>query len=59
VMNFSNLEQFSMGTEEFKKEMEVANWFSQLPYEQWVPIPVSGTRPSARYKVMFVTITKT
>ncbi|KAL9388476.1 hypothetical protein Peur_017081 [Populus x canadensis] len=49
-MNFSNLEQFSMGTEEFKKEMDVANWFSQLPYEQWVPIPVSGTRPSARYK---------
>ncbi|XP_011024324.1 PREDICTED: acyl-CoA-binding domain-containing protein 4 isoform X1 [Populus euphratica] len=49
-MNFSNLEQFSMGTEEFKKEMDVANWFSQLPYEHWVPIPVSGTRPSARYK---------
>ncbi|CAN1174332.1 Acyl-CoA-binding domain-containing protein 6 [Linum perenne] len=29
---------------------DVGDWFSQLPYEQWVAIPVSGPRPSARYK---------
>ncbi|KAJ6428883.1 hypothetical protein OIU84_020519 [Salix udensis] len=39
-----------MGTEEIKKELNAANWFSQLAYDQWVPIPVSGARPSARYK---------
>lgn len=48
-----------MGTEEIKKEMNAANWFSQLAYDRWVPIPVSGARPSARYKVMFVTAFKT
>ncbi|XP_061986715.1 acyl-CoA-binding domain-containing protein 4-like isoform X1 [Populus nigra] len=39
-----------MGTEEIEKEMNAANWFSQLAYDRWVPIPVSGARPSARYK---------
>lgn len=26
------------------------NWHSELDYDQWVPLPVSGPRPSARYK---------
>ncbi|XP_048231831.1 acyl-CoA-binding domain-containing protein 4 [Ricinus communis] len=39
-----------MGTEEINKDIIVDNWFSQLTYEQWVAIPVSGVRPSARYK---------
>ncbi|KAF9676617.1 hypothetical protein SADUNF_Sadunf08G0021200 [Salix dunnii] len=39
-----------MGTEEIAKELNAANWFSQLVYDQWVPVPVSGARPSARYK---------
>ena len=43
-----------MGTEEINKDISVANWFSQLTFEQWVAIPVSGAKPSARYKVIFV-----
>ncbi|MED6109042.1 hypothetical protein PIB30_029995 [Stylosanthes scabra] len=30
--------------------MEVNNWYKELAYEQWTPIPVSGARPPARYK---------
>lgn len=41
-----------MGTEEIKKEIvDMPNWYAQLSYDQWVPIPVAGQRPSARYKV--------
>ncbi|WCJ19227.1 Acyl-CoA-binding domain-containing protein 4 [Euphorbia peplus] len=39
-----------MGTAEIIKDIDAGNWFSQLTYDQWVPIPVSGARPSARYK---------
>ncbi|KDP45074.1 hypothetical protein JCGZ_01574 [Jatropha curcas] len=38
-----------MGTEEIKN-VDAGSWFSQLTYDQWVAIPVSGARPSARYK---------
>lgn len=39
-----------MGTEEIKKDLDVNKWFSQLTYDQWMAIPASGARPSARYK---------
>lgn len=39
-----------MQTEEIKKDMDSGNWHSELPYDQWVTLPVSGARPSARYK---------
>lgn len=39
-----------MQTEEIKKDMESSNWHSELAYDQWVSLPVSGARPSARYK---------
>ncbi|MFS8012389.1 putative galactose oxidase/kelch, beta-propeller, kelch-type beta propeller [Helianthus anomalus] len=29
---------------------ESENWYSALEYDQWVALPVAGTRPSARYK---------
>lgn len=43
-----------MGTEEIKKDLDVNKWFSQLTYDQWMAIPASGARPSARYKVTVV-----
>lgn len=39
-----------MGAEEIKKDMDIISWPSDLAYEQWVALPVSGARPSARYK---------
>lgn len=30
--------------------MDASNWYSRLPYGQWVALPASGHRPSARYK---------
>ncbi|PPD96956.1 hypothetical protein GOBAR_DD06012 [Gossypium barbadense] len=39
-----------MGAEEIKKDMDITSWPSDLAYEQWVALPVSGARPSARYK---------
>ena len=31
--------------------MDVDNWRWGLAYDQWVALPVSGSRPAARYKV--------
>ncbi|XP_022765490.1 acyl-CoA-binding domain-containing protein 4-like isoform X1 [Durio zibethinus] len=39
-----------MQAEEIKKDMDISSWPSDLAYEQWVALPVSGARPSARYK---------
>ncbi|KAH7547823.1 hypothetical protein ACOSQ2_033288 [Xanthoceras sorbifolium] len=39
-----------MQTEDIRKDMDISNWHSELDYEQWVALPVSGPRPSARYK---------
>ncbi|XP_030450842.1 acyl-CoA-binding domain-containing protein 4 [Syzygium oleosum] len=39
-----------MGTEETRKNMDIDSWCSDLAYDQWVALPVSGQRPSARYK---------
>ncbi|PON43636.1 BTB-kelch protein [Parasponia andersonii] len=39
-----------MGTEEIKKAVDNSNWQSELGYDQWVAIPVTGPHPSARYK---------
>ncbi|RVW97733.1 Acyl-CoA-binding domain-containing protein 6 [Vitis vinifera] len=30
--------------------MDIDNWHSELEYDQWLRLPVSGPRPSARYK---------
>ncbi|GAV64742.1 Kelch_1 domain-containing protein/Kelch_4 domain-containing protein [Cephalotus follicularis] len=32
------------------KDMDISNWHSELAIGQWVTLPVSGSRPSARYK---------
>lgn len=43
-----------MGTEEIKRDVDVSNWQSVLDHDQWVALPVSGPRPSARYKVFWL-----
>ncbi|VVA26883.1 PREDICTED: acyl-CoA-binding [Prunus dulcis] len=40
----------SMGTEEIKKDVNGSNWQTDLAYDQWKALPVSGPRPPARYK---------
>ncbi|MCL7039514.1 hypothetical protein MKW94_001753 [Papaver nudicaule] len=35
---------------EMTPDLDINNWFSSLAYDQWVSLPVSGSRPSARYK---------
>ncbi|ESW16246.1 hypothetical protein PHAVU_007G140800 [Phaseolus vulgaris] len=30
--------------------MEINNWYTELTYDEWVPVTVSGARPGARYK---------
>ncbi|PQM41902.1 acyl-CoA-binding domain-containing protein 4 isoform X1 [Prunus yedoensis var. nudiflora] len=40
----------SMGTEEIKKGVNASNWQTDLAYDQWKALPVSGPRPPARYK---------
>ncbi|KAK3422226.1 hypothetical protein EUGRSUZ_G02738 [Eucalyptus grandis] len=42
--------RYFMGTEETRKDMDIDSWCLDLSYDQWVPLPVSGQRPSARYK---------
>ncbi|KAF9598967.1 hypothetical protein IFM89_033312 [Coptis chinensis] len=32
------------------QESDINNWLSELEYDQWAAVPVSGSRPSARYK---------
>lgn len=39
-----------MATEGIKKDVDASNWQSHLAYDQWVALPVSGSRPPARYK---------
>ncbi|XP_021902309.1 acyl-CoA-binding domain-containing protein 4 [Carica papaya] len=39
-----------MGVEETKKDMDISNWYLELAYDEWVSLPVPGSRPSARYK---------
>ncbi|XP_031379550.1 acyl-CoA-binding domain-containing protein 4 isoform X2 [Punica granatum] len=39
-----------MGTEEIRKDMDISSWCAELAYDQWVPLPVNGKPPSARYK---------
>ncbi|CAL2240135.1 unnamed protein product [Prunus armeniaca] len=40
----------SMGTEEIKKDVNASSWQTDLAYDQWKALPVSGPRPPARYK---------
>ncbi|GAB4836388.1 hypothetical protein Ancab_001299 [Ancistrocladus abbreviatus] len=37
-----------MDTKEFRKD--IGSWYSNLAHDQWVVVPVSGPRPSGRYK---------
>lgn len=37
-----------MGKEEIKQE--AIGWYSNLPYNQWIQLPVPGPRPTGRYK---------
>ncbi|GKU91637.1 hypothetical protein SLEP1_g5482 [Rubroshorea leprosula] len=39
-----------MGTEEIKRDIDTSNWLLEVDYDKWVALPVSGPRPSARYK---------
>ncbi|AED90740.1 putative galactose oxidase/kelch, beta-propeller, kelch-type beta propeller [Arabidopsis thaliana] len=36
--------------EEIRKEIDVGDWHSNLAHDEWTPLPVSGSRASARYK---------
>ncbi|CAA7033932.1 unnamed protein product [Microthlaspi erraticum] len=36
--------------EEIRKEIDVGDWHSNLPHDEWTPLLVSGSRASARYK---------
>lgn len=40
----------AMRTEEIRKDGNNGNWQSELAYDQWLALPVSGSWPSARYK---------
>ncbi|KAK4799880.1 hypothetical protein SAY86_025245 [Trapa natans] len=42
--------QAIMGTEEIRKDMDISSWCAELAYDQWIPLPVNGKPPSARYK---------
>lgn len=37
--------------EEIRKEIDVGDWHSNLPHDEWTPLTVPGSRASARYKV--------
>ncbi|XP_044460473.1 acyl-CoA-binding domain-containing protein 4, partial [Mangifera indica] len=37
-------------SKEIKEDMDIIKWHSELSYEEWMALPVSGSRPSARYK---------
>lgn len=39
-------------SKEIKEDMDIIKWHSELSYEEWMALPVSGSRPSARYKVI-------
>ncbi|CAJ1976626.1 unnamed protein product [Sphenostylis stenocarpa] len=45
-----DLKKVLRGLKEYWRDMEVNNWHTDLTYDDWVPITVSGARPSARYK---------
>lgn len=47
-MNFTGPPAASVGIEEINKDSNFNA--SELPYDQWVPLPISGSKPSARYK---------
>lgn len=34
--------------------VDTQGWRLELNYDQWVALPVSGQRPAARYKVLFI-----
>ncbi|KAJ0235167.1 Uncharacterized protein HA466_0267710 [Hirschfeldia incana] len=36
--------------EEIRKDIDVGDWHSNLPYDEWTPLTVPGSRASARYK---------
>ena len=40
-----------MGIEGIVKDVDTSNWQTDLAYDQWIALPVSGQRPPARYKV--------
>lgn len=37
--------------EEIRKEIDVGDWHSNLPHDEWTQLTVPGSRASARYKV--------
>lgn len=39
--------------EEIRKEIDVGDWHSNLPHDEWTQLTVPGSRASARYKVDF------
>ncbi|XP_042519949.1 acyl-CoA-binding domain-containing protein 5 [Macadamia integrifolia] len=39
-----------MGTEELKSDLDSNRWPSDMAYDQWIALPISGSRPAARYK---------
>lgn len=49
-MNFNGLPANVMGTEELDRDSNINAL--DLPYDHWVSLPISGLKPSARYKVI-------
>lgn len=49
-MNFNGLPATAMGTEGLDEDSNINAL--DLPYDQWVSLPISGLKPSARYKVI-------
>ncbi|XP_010267284.1 PREDICTED: acyl-CoA-binding domain-containing protein 4 [Nelumbo nucifera] len=39
-----------MGIEEINVDSDIKDWHLSLAYDQWVQLPVTGSRPPARYK---------
>ncbi|KAJ8622787.1 hypothetical protein MRB53_031316 [Persea americana] len=48
-MNFNGLPATDMGAEALDGDSNINAL--DLPYDQWVSLPISGLKPSARYKV--------
>ena len=49
-MNFNGLPATDMGAEALDGDSNINAL--DLPYDQWVSLPISGLKPSARYKVV-------
>ncbi|CAA6673320.1 unnamed protein product [Spirodela intermedia] len=40
----------TLGDQDVKRSLGISALLAEVPYDQWVPLPANGWRPSARYK---------